>query len=322
MENKRNVSTSPHVRDKITTSNIMLYVVLSLVPAIGFGFYNFGLNAVLITVTCAVSCVLFEELYNKMLKKPTTWKDYSALLTGLLLAMNLPSTMPLWMCVVGSFIAIVLGKQVFGGLGQNFMNPALAGRAFLMASFAKEMTSFTPPIAQTSVDAMTYATPLASLKAGNAVDVMSVFFGNVGGTIGETSAIALLVGAAALLFLKIIDWKIPVVYIGTFSVMVILFGGHGLDLNFLFAHIFGGGLILGAFFMATDYVTSPVTPMGRIVFGLVLGFLTGAFRLFGPSAEGVSYAIIFSNLLVPLIEKYTVPKPFGYVKPAKKKAEV
>lgn len=321
MDKKKNVSTSPHIRDRITTSSIMLYVILALVPAIGFGFYNFGWNAVWVTVTCAVSCVLFEELYNKMLKKPSTWKDYSALLTGLLLAMNLPPSMPLWMCVVGSFIAIVLAKQVFGGLGQNFMNPALAGRAFLMASFAKQMTSFTAPISQ-HVDAMTYATPLAQLKAGQAIDVMSAFWGNIGGTVGETSAVALLTGAAVLLILKLIDWKIPFLYIGAFSAMVVLFGGRGLDLDFLLSHLFGGGLILGAFFMATDYVTSPVTPTGRVIFGVILGLLTGAFRLFGPSAEGVSYAIIFSNLLVPLIEKYTVPKPFGYVKPAKKKAEV
>lgn len=321
MENKRHVSTSPHIRDRITTSNIMLYVILALLPALAFGFYNFGLNAILITITCGVSAVVFEELYNKMVGKSSTWKDYSALLTGLLLAMNLPSTMPLWMCVMGSFIAIILAKQVFGGLGQNFMNPALAGRAFLMASFAKQMTSFVPPVSQT-VDAVTYATPLANLKGGGEVDIMSLFIGNVGGTIGETSAIALLIGAAVLLYLKIIDWKIPVVYIGTFSIMVIAFGGHGFDVNFLAAHIFGGGLILGAFFMATDYVTSPVTPKGKILFGLILGFLTAAFRLFGPSAEGVSYAIIFSNLLVPLIEKYTVPKPFGYVKPVKNKAEV
>lgn len=339
--NNRNVSPNPHVRDRMTTQKIMQWVFLTLLPATLFGIYNFGIKALLVVLTCVISSVLFEHIYyliskNKidfgtkedgfvtkvsktfksLFTKDTVVTDYTAAVTGLLIAMNVPHTLPLWICVVGSFFGIIFVKQLFGGLGQNFMNPALGARAFLMASFAGFMTKFEAPL--NLVDAYSGATPLAALKAGESVDVVSMLIGNTAGTIGETSALAVLIGAGILLYMKIIDYRIPAIYIGSFSVLVILFGGHGFDLTFLAAQIFGGGLLLGAFFMATDYVTSPVTPKGKIVFALLLGFLTAVFRIFGASAEGVSYAIIFSNLLVPIIEKYTIPKPFGYVKPAKK----
>lgn len=341
MNTLRNVSPNPHVRDKATTQNIMKWVFITLLPATAFGIYNFGIKALLVVVTCVLSSVFFEHTYyivskgkvdfgskdssklvrfKKFIKsfitKDTVVKDYTAAVTGLLLAMNVPHTLPLWICVVGSMFGIVFVKQLFGGLGQNFMNPALGARAFLVASFAGYMTKFEAPI--NSVDAYSGATPLALVKAGESVDVMAMLIGRTAGTIGETSAIAILIGAGILLYMKIIDYKIPFIYIGTFSILVILFGGHGFDISYLLAHIFGGGLMLGAFFMATDYVTSPVTPKGKVVFAIILGFLTAMFRIFGGSAEGVSYAIIFTNLLVPIIEKYTIPKPFGYVKPAKK----
>ncbi|MEE1313550.1 MAG: RnfABCDGE type electron transport complex subunit D [Lachnospiraceae bacterium] len=298
------VSANPHVRDKATTHSIMLDVIIALLPATLFGFYNFGLSAVITTVITIATCVITEYLYQRFMGKKITISDMSAALTGLLLALNLPPEVPFWIPILGGVFAIVVVKQVFGGLGQNFMNPALGARCFLLLSFTGRMTTFT-------YDAVTTATPLANLKAGQAVDIMDMFIGNTAGTIGETSAIALLIGGAYLVFKKVINPRIPVVYVATVAIFVLLFGGHGFDLNYLAAHIFGGGLLLGAIFMATDYVTSPITPKGQIIFGVILGVLTGTFRIFGPSAEGVSYAIIISNLLVPLIEKVTLPKAFG-----------
>ena len=228
----------------------------------------------------------------------------SAVVTGLLIALNMPSTMPVGLVILGCLFAIIVVKQLFGGLGQNFMNPALAARCFLLISFAGHMTNFV-------YDGVSSATPLAVLKAGGEVDVLSMFIGTIGGTIGETSVIAILIGAAYLLIRKVISIRIPLAYIATFAVYTLLFGGRGFDLTYLAAELCGGGLMLGAWFMATDYVTSPITSKGKIVYGICLGCLTGLFRLFGGSAEGVSYAIIISNLLVPLIEKATLPKPFG-----------
>lgn len=304
MSENFNISSSPHIRSKVTTSNIMLMVIIALLPATFFGVYNFGVPALLVVIVTTVSAVLTEFLYQKLMHKEVTIHDFSALLTGLLLALNMPPTAPWWMCVLGSVFAILVVKQLFGGLGQNFMNPALGARCFLIISFTGRMTTFV-------YDGVTGATPLAQLKAGESVNTFNMLIGNIGGTIGETSVIAIMIGAIFLLLIGAIDLRIPGTYIVTFVIFIVLFGGHGFDGQFITAHLCGGGLMLGAWFMATDYVTSPITKNGQIVYGICLGVLTGLFRLFGPSAEGVSYAIIFSNLLVPLIEKVTLPKPFG-----------
>ena len=304
MSENFNISSSPHIRSKITTSSIMLWVVIALLPATAFGIFNFGLPALLVVAVTVVSSVLTEYLYQKLMHKKVTICDFSAVVTGLLLALNLPPTAPWWMCVLGSVFAILVVKQLFGGLGQNFMNPALGARCFLLISFTGRMTTFV-------YDGVSGATPLALLKAGEQVNVFDMFVGNTAGTIGETSVIAILLGAVLLLALGIIDIRIPGTYLVTFVIFILLFGGHGFDITYIAAQLCGGGLMLGAWFMATDYVTSPITKRGQIVYGICLGVLTGLFRLFGGSAEGVSYAIIISNLLVPLIERVTLPKPFG-----------
>lgn len=298
------VSSNPHVRSHITTSNIMLAVIIALLPAAGFGIYNFGLDALILILVTVATTVLTEYIYEKLMHKPVTIGDYSAIVTGLLLALNLPSTAPWWIGVVGGIFAILVVKMLFGGLGQNFMNPALGARCFLLISYTSIMCNF-------DTDAYSGATPLAQLKAGENVDILKMVIGKTAGTIGETSMIAIVIGACFLILLGVIDLRIPGTYIMTFIVFLCLFGGHGFDPAFISAHLAGGGLILGAFFMATDYVTRPVTKKGQYLYGVLLGVLTGVFRLFGPSAEGVSYAIILGNLLVPLIEKITMPKPFG-----------
>lgn len=298
------VSSNPHIRSGAATGNIMLTVVFALLPATGFGIYNFGMRAFLLILVTVISAVLTEYLYEKLCKRPVTIGDFSAVVTGLLLALNLPVSVPLWMGALGAVFAILVVKMLFGGLGQNFMNPALGARCFLLISFTSLMTDF-------ECDAYTGPTPLAVLKEGGSVDILDMFLGKTAGTIGETSMLAILIGACILLFTGIIDLRIPGTYIVTFLLFVVLFGGHGVDPAFLSAQLAGGGLMLGAFFMATDYVTRPVTKRGQYVYGVALGMLTGIFRLFGPSAEGVSYAIIISNLLVPLIEKVTLPKAFG-----------
>ena len=305
MNENYNVSSSPHIRDKVTSSNIMLMVVISLLPATFFGIWNFRHeNAWILIVLTTAAAVLAEYLWEKLMHKPVTIKDFSAVVTGLLLALNLPPTLPWWMGVVGAFFAIIVVKQLFGGLGQNFMNPALGARCFLLICFAGKMTNFV-------YDGVTGPTPLANLKDGESVDSFAMLIGNTSGTIGETSVIALMIGAMFLILMGVIDLRIPGTYILTFVIFISLFGGHGFDPQYITAHLCGGGLMLGAWFMATDYVTSPITSKGKIVYGICLGCLTGLFRLFGGSAEGVSYAIIISNLLVPLIEKATLPKPFG-----------
>lgn len=290
----------------------MRMVVIALMPATLFGIYNFGLKALLLILLSVGTCVATEGIYEHLMHKKLTIGDFSAVVTGLLIALNLPASAPWWIPIIGGVFAILIVKQLFGGLGQNIMNPALGARCFLLLSFTGHMTNFTATNGfGTIVDTVSGATPLAALKAGEQVNVMSMFIGNTTGTIGETSAIALLIGAAFLLAMKVIDFRIPLTYIGSFLVFVIIFGGHGLDVNFLLGHLFGGGLMLGAWFMATDYVTTPITKSGQLVYGVVLGILTGIFRIFGASAEGVSYAIIFSNLLIPLIERVTIPKAFG-----------
>ena len=281
MSENYNISSSPHVRSKVTTGNIMLMVIIALLPATAFGIVNFGLSALLVVLVTVASSVLTEYLYQKLMHRKVTISDCSAVVTGLLLALNMPPTAPWWMCVLGSVFAILVVKQVFGGLGQNFMNPALGARCFLLISFTGRMTTFV-------YDGVTGATPLALLKAGEKVNVFDMFLGNIGGTIGETSVVAILIGAIFLLAKGIIDIRIPASYILTFSVFVLIFGGF--DVTYLAAHLCGGGLMLGAWFMATDYVTCPITPNGKILFGICLGILTGVFRLFGGSAEGVSYA--------------------------------
>lgn len=320
MSNLLNISSSPHVRDKSSTKSIMWDVFLALMPATAVGIFNFGLKAAILIVACVATAVLTEYIWQKAMKLPVTVSDGSAALTGLLLALNLSSTFPVWMAILGSVFAIIIVKQLFGGLGQNFMNPALAGRCFLMISFAAKMTDFSVSDSYRGVlDTVTGATPLAALKkqgfvAASSIPVKDLFIGNIQGTIGETSALAILIGAVILLAFKVIDLKVPLTYIGSFTVFVIFYmlgSGMGFDGNYLLSHLFGGGLMLGAWFMATDYVTSPITPKGQYVYGVCLGVLTGIFRIFGASAEGVSYAIIFCNLLVPQIERFTRPVAFG-----------
>ena len=297
------VSSSPHARSKVTTDKIMFAVLLALAPAACVGIWNFGLRALLLIVISMAVCPLTEYLYEKGMKKPVTIADGSALVTGLLLAMNMPVQAPLWMPVIGGVFAILVVKQLFGGLGQNIMNPALAGRCFLLISFPGHMTNFAAPAAAHLVDTVSGATPLAAAKAGEQVNLLSMFLGNTTGTIGETSALALLLGGIFLVCIHVIDLNIPLIYIGTELLFALIFGGHGFDINFLGAHLFGGGLMLGAWFMATDYVTRPITKKGQYIYAVILGLLTGVFRIFGNSAEGVSYAIIFTNLMVPLIER-------------------
>ncbi len=297
------VSSNPHIRSKATTNGIMTAVIIALLPATGFGIYNFGIRALLVVLTTVASTVLTEALFG-LYKKKTTVTDMSAVVTGLLLALNLPVSIPLWMAALGGVFAILVVKMLFGGLGQNFMNPALAARCFLLISFPSQMTNF-------DCDAYTGATPLAALKAGESVNITDMIVGHTAGTIGETSMIALLIGACILILLGVIDLRIPGSYIVTFLLFAGIFGGHGFDPAYLAAQLAGGGLMLGAFFMATDYVTRPITIKGQYLYGIFLGVMTGIFRIFGPGAEGVSYAIILGNLLVPLIEKLTRPTAFG-----------
>ena len=299
-----NVSSTPHVRDRATTQNIMRDVFIALLPASVFGVYNFGPRALAVILISVAACVVSEAVYQKLMKKKVTVSDCSAAVTGLLLALNLPVSVPWWVPVIGGVFAILVVKMLFGGLGQNFMNPALAARCFLLISFPALMTDF-------SYDTFTGATPLASLKAGESVNTMDMIIGNTAGTIGETSMIAIVIGACFLLLLGIIDLRIPGSYIVSFAVFITIFGGHGFDPAYLSAQLAGGGLMLGAFFMATDYVTRPITVKGQYLYGIFLGIMTGIFRIFGPAAEGVSYAIILGNLLVPLIEKVTKPTAFG-----------
>lgn len=309
-ENRLKMSSSPHIRSKVTSGNIMLYVTIALLPASAFGVWNFGMSALIMLVCTTASSVLTEYIYEKLMHKKITINDWSAVVTGLLLGLNMPASAPWWMGVIGGIFAILIVKQLFGGLGQNFMNPALGARCFLLISFTSQMTTFI-------YDGVSGPTPLADLKAGEAVNSMDMLIGTIPGTIGETSVIAIIIGAIFLILMGVIDLRIPGTYIVTFVIFIGIFGHFAnpdvgfFDPQYITAHLCGGGLMLGAWFMATDYVTSPITKRGQIVYGMLLGILTGLFRLFGGSAEGVSYAIIISNLLVPLIERVTLPKPFG-----------
>lgn len=308
------VSSSPHIRSNEKIQTIMRDVVIALMPAALFGIYNFGIKALIVLILCMGSAVGFEALYQKVAKQKITVNDYSAVITGLLLGLNLPHTVPWWIPVIGSAFAILIVKQLFGGLGQNFMNPALASRAFLLISFAGIMTNW-------QLDGVSSATPLAFIKEATRAELgtlqpphlMDLFIGHIAGSIGEVSVIALLIGGIYLLIRKVISWRIPITYIVTVALMVLIFGGKGFDLNYMGYHVFSGGLIMGAFFMATDYSSSPVSATGKIIMGVGCGVLTVLIRLFGGYPEGVSFAILIMNLFVPLIDRFTIPKAFGEV---------
>lgn len=312
------VSSSPHVWAGVSTARIMRDVLISLIPATVGAVYFFGLRAALVIATCMAAAVLTEWACQRLMGKPSTISDGSALVTGLLLAFNLPPAVPLWLPVVGAAFAIAVVKQAFGGLGRNFVNPALAARAFLLAAWPAEMTAWTSPF-----DAVTTATPLAVLPrptgaplvAGELPSYWDLFIGNVAGSLGETSALLLLVGAAYLLVRQIIDWRIPAGFLGTLALFTWAFGGtEGLFSGDPLYHLLAGGAILGAFFMATDYVTGPITPRGRWIFAIGCGLITSLIRLWGGYPEGVSYSILIMNVAAPLIDRFTVPQPFGGVK--------
>lgn len=302
-----NVSISPHVREQSTTKAIMRDVAIALLPVLAFGVYQFGLRALMVIAICVVTCVVSELLFELIAKKPITVFDYSAVVTGLILAINLPSTVAWWIPVIGGAFAIIAVKMLFGGIGQNFMNPALAARCFLLISFTSRMNDF-------SIDGVSGATPLAMIKAGENPDLLTLFLGFHGGCIGEVSALAILIGGLYLIVKKVISVRIPLTYILSTLVFVALINvvsGNDITITYLTGQLLSGGLLVGAFFMATDYATSPITAKGQIIYGIILGLMTALFRVLGSSAEGVSYAIIIGNLLVPIIEKITVPKPFG-----------
>jgi len=311
MENRLFVSSSPHIRSSETTQRIMRDVTIALLPAAAYGVYNFGLRALVVLVLSVVSAIAAEAMCQKIRKQALTINDYSAVVTGLLLGMNLPSEVPYWIPVVGSFFAIAIVKQAFGGLGHNFINPALAARAMLVASWPVQMTTWTP----VTPDAVSSATALGIIKEGLDVPLPSLFdlfIGRMGGCIGETSALLLLVGAAYLLYRGVISIKIPGIYIGTFTLLTLLITGFDVQLTLI--HILSGGLILGAFFMATDYASSPITPKGQIIYAVGMGLLTVVIRFYGGYPEGVSYSILLMNVAAPLIDKYTKPRVFGGAK--------
>ena len=307
-------SSNPHIRNNEDTRSLMLDVIIALMPALAMSVYVFGVTTLISAVVSVAGAVFFEWLYRKLLKKPQTIGDLSAALTGLLLSMVCPPTLPYWMLLVGDFFAIFVVKQLYGGLGKNFLNPALAGRAALVACYASQMTSWAAP---RTVDAVTAATPLAMMKAGEfealtaQYSLSDMFIGLIGGSAGEVSAMMLLIGGLYLIFRRVISWHTPVAYIGTVAVLTFLFPQGNDALTYMLYNVFGGGLMLGAFFMATDYVTSPVTKEGQLIYGLGCGLLTVFIRYFGSYPEGVCYSILIMNCLVWIIDKYTKPTRFG-----------
>lgn len=328
------VSASPHKRTGDTTRGIMLDVIIAMLPALVLSVILFGPRALVVTLVSVVFCVLFEFLSRKAMKRENTVGDLSAVVTGMLLAFNLPSTMPIWMVILGDAVAIIVVKQFFGGIGQNFVNPALVGRIVLMASFPVAISDYPAPFAWKigAVDAVTTATPLAQFAgiygadnmktAINATDLptlANMFFGVRGGCLGETCAAALLLGFLYLLIRRVISPTIPLVYVGTVAV-IMLIAGKG-NLMFVGYQLLAGGLLLGAIFMATDYTTSPVSFKGKIIYAIGCGVITSLIRIFGSLPEGVSFSIILMNILVPHIEHLTTPKPFGTVKQKKQKGE-
>ena len=332
-KNLKLIATSnPHIRGSETTRSIMLDVIIAMLPALAFAIFNFGLRALTLTAVSVVGCIFWEWLYRKLMKKPQSIGDLSCVVTGMLLAFVCPVQMPYWMILIGDFFAIIVVKQLFGGIGKNFLNPALAGRAVLLASYAGTMTSWVDPAAGKApiigsvADVVTTATPLAVMKTGDfaaltgTYGVDKMFIGQIPGSLGEVSALALLIGGAYLIWRKVINWQTPVSYIATVAVLTFLFPKQGSGLEWMLYSVFGGGLFLGAFFMATDYATSPVTKKGQLIFGIGCGLFTVLIRYFGSYNEGVCYSIMVMNLLVALIDKYTKPTRFGVVKSDKKEA--
>lgn len=299
------VTASPHIRDNMTTQKIMLLVIISLLPALIGGFITFGLRAVIVTLVCTASCVIFEALTRIIMKRPQTVSDLSACVTGILLAMNLPVTIPIWQAVIGSFVAVVIAKQLFGGLGQNFVNPAILARIVLMLSFTADMTTWAVPQywKENSADIVTSATPLVSRDAS----YWDLFIGNTGGCIGEVCALGLIIGGLFLIFIGIISPVTPVAFIGTVALAELIAGNDPIY------HILSGGLLLGAFFMATDYVTTPLTSMGKLIFGIGCGIITFVIREFGGYPEGVSFSILLMNIITPYIDNFTAKKALGAV---------
>ena len=324
MENKLIVSSSPHVRSNQDTSYIMKQVVLALFPATLAGLFFFRLSALNVIFFCIAGSVLAEFICQKIAKKESSIGDFSAVVTGLLLAFNVPASLPWWMCLIGSAFAIIVVKMVFGGIGNNFVNPALAARAFLLASFPVAMTMWTKTginwVGTGNIDAYTTATPLSFLKAGesgltalidNGITLTDMFIGNVGGCIGETSAILVILGGVYLMYKGIINYVIPTFYIATVSILMFILGGF--NFSFVLYELLAGGLMLGACFMLTDYTTSPMTKQGQIIYAVLAGLITTVIRLYGGYPEGVSYSILFVNVMTPLIDKYTKTKVFGEV---------
>ena len=315
MSEKYQVSSAPHVRAKDSTSRVMLYVIIALLPASLFGIFNFGYKALVLILVTIASCLASEWIFDKIVHKKNSLPDLSAVVTGLLLALNLPAGLPWWEAVIGSVFAIVIVKMLFGGLGQNFMNPALGGRCFLLIAFAADMTNFS----SAKFEAYSGATPLGMIRNEglSSVNIMDMLTGKIPGTIGETSVIAILIGAIFLILMGVIDLKIPASYIITFAVFMFIFGADRFNTTYVVAELCGGGLMLGAFFMATDYVTSPMTHKGMLIYGVCIGLLTVIIRNWGSYPEGMSFAILIMNAFTPLINTYVKPKRFGE-KPAKK----
>ncbi len=311
MERKLIVTSSPHIRSNEATDKTMRDVVIALIPATLAGMYYFGFQTLIVVLASVAAAMATEAIIQNMRKQPITLMDYSAALTGLLLALNLPPEIPFWMPIVGSIFAIAIVKQAFGGLGHNFINPALAARVFLIASWPVEMTTWKFP-----VDAVTEATPLALIKGSmvvpESVSIFNLFIGKVGGCIGEVSALALIIGGIYLVYRGVISPKIPVAYIGTVAVFTLIYSGFNFE--FMMFHVLAGGLILGAVFMATDYVSSPMTAKGQIIYAIGCGLITVVIRLYGGYPGGVSFSILFMNVVTPLIDKYVKSNVFGGVK--------
>ena len=327
---KLTVASSPHVNSPVNTRSLMLDLIIALVPALCVGTYFFGPRALVLTLVSVVGCMFFEWLYNAIMKKPQTLGDLTAVITGILLAFVCPVALPYWTILIGDFFAIILTKTLFGGLGKNFLNPALSGRAFLMLSYASYMSTWVKPgvknwmgVGAGIADAVTGATPLANLHTGALpkAELLDVLVGNVGGCIGEVSAIALLCGGVYLVIRGVISIRIPATYLGTVAILTLLFPQGNSNIIWMLYQLCSGGLMLGAFFMATDYVTSPCTPKGELIYGVGCGLLTVFIRYFGGFPEGVSYAILVMNLCVPIIEKYTHPSRFGVTKEAVRAAK-
>lgn len=314
----RFVSLAPHIRANDTVRKIMLDVIIALVPAMIASVYFFGMRSILLILTCVVACVATEYVTQSALKKTVQIRDLSAVVTGILIALNMPQSFPLWMAAFGSVFSILIVKECFGGIGFNFMNPALAARLVLMASWPKQITGYISPelLKQgvTDLDSITYATPLQLIAAGdfaNLPQMKDMFIGNIGGVIGETSAIALLIGFVYLVVRKVISWEIPVIYVATTAVCL---GILGIPMNIIPYELLAGGLLLGAIFMATDYTTNPINRKGRIIFALGCGILTAVIRVKASLPEGVSYAICLMNLATPLIDKLTITSAYGEAK--------